>query len=337
MFRGTLTAAAMLAVMVLAAPAASAGSVCEDQAFIADYECWDLGLLGEVCLPVYEMTAVCTVTADDPGDSFAGADADPWTWTDYPPIPVNEQSMVSAPTITIAYVETTDPTNAELAADVTIPSGGAAPASVSFYLDQSFAQSLAFSGSGRYVFHLPIAGRADGSIQLAVSACSTSGCGASVGTMSRYTPGPLAADGTLVATWNDSDLDENGNVEVILKEADYGHAYRQLVTGTTFNIYEIGENSRFQFIDGSATLNVPPADAIPLWNAEIDTNGTINNAFATLTGCGSFYGCSRCVSQCGSPQNAFAYGGSAHDLIWNVVVENGTIALISGNSMEVSP
>ena len=246
------------------------------------------------------------------------------------------------PSISIVYVNTTDPYNPIVAADVAsndpddplnvvnLEVNGAT-------VDYSYSSGTAF---GRYPLRLTaISNFSDGNVSITAKACSGTGvCAQNSANMNRFTPSPGTASSTIYATWLEEDegSEELGPV-YIPRSASYSHGIRQLYTTTVFTCSEIGESSHYQVKDSLVTIS--GQDPMPVWGSTVEVRGTISWWISyRLTESANPVGCTFpviCSSKAGGVAGAFGYAPSVHEVVSPFTID-GQAAVITNGSVDIT-
>jgi hypothetical protein len=244
------------------------------------------------------------------------------------------------PTISIINVNTTDPYNPIVTADVasndpndpvnviTLEVNGTT-------VDYAYWGNTAFA---RYQLRLPaIIYFPDGTSSLTAKACSAAGvCSQYAANMFRTTPSPNTAGTSIFATW--LELDEAGEEPPIvgpvpvLKSAYYGHGLRQMYTTTLFGCAEVGETSHYLIRDSLVTIS--GAEPMPMWSATVTANGTIGwwNSWG-LWDSANPVGCTfpvQCSSKSGGVSGAFGFAPSVREAISSFLIDGQPTSITNG-------
>jgi len=226
------------------------------------------------------------------------------------------------PTVSIVDVDTTDPVNPLVVADI-VSNDPSDPVNVvnlevnGTTVDYSYWGNTAFA---RYQLHLgAISNFSDGNVAITAKACSATGvCGQSSTTMNRFTPSPGTASNTIFASWlEDDEGDEEFGPGFVVRSGSYSHGLRQSYTRTSFTCSEVGENSHYQVKGSLVTL--ASRDPLPEWAAIADVSGTLGYWTSyNLTEAGNPVGCTfpvQCSSKGGALPGAFGYAPSVQERI----------------------
>lgn len=236
------------------------------------------------------------------------------------------------PTVSLAWIDTTDPQNPIVAVDVTQNDPADAVNSVILDVSGMTQDYLGASGSGRYQLHFPSVENYGGSVGFAGRACTNAGiCGQAYGTMTRFTPSPDQASENINASWQEEE--ERGPVT---RFTSYNHVLRQMYTTTSFSCPERGEGSHIQLQDSLVTIS--GYDPLPWWSGSVATQGTINFASYGLSESANPVACTFptvCSSKSGGSTGTFGYAPSVHESLSGLVIE-GQNALTSGGSLDIS-
>ncbi len=171
------------------------------------------------------------------------------------------------PTVSIVHVDTTDPVNPLVVADIASNDPNDPVNVVNLEVNGTTVDYAYWSNTGfaRYQLRLgAISNFADGNVGITAKACSATGvCGQSSTAMYRFTPSPGVASNTIFASWQEEDEgDEESGPGFVLRSGNYSHGLRQLYTRTAFTCSEVGENSHYQVKDSLVTLQPRPAAGV---------------------------------------------------------------------------
>ncbi len=175
------------------------------------------------------------------------------------------------PSLSIAFIDTTDPYSPIVAIDVSTPDPNYPPDSVTLWVNGGQVSSSPWYGNARYQLRMPaVTGYPDGNTPIVAEACAVSAfCGSTAATMYRATPAwPLSASENMHANWLEGDT---------FMSADFGHQLQQTYQSTSFNISEIGQNSRQELGTSFVTISHMSYDPAPYWNGSASAYGTVGN------------------------------------------------------------
>ena len=150
------------------------------------------------------------------------------------------------PTVSIVHVDTTDPVNPLVVADIASNDPNDPVNVVNLEVNGTTVDYAYWSNTGfaRYQLRLgAISNFADGNVGITAKACSATGvCGQASTAMYRFTPSPGVASNTIFASWQEEDEgDEESGPGFVLRSGNYSHGLRQLYTRTAFTCSEVGE------------------------------------------------------------------------------------------------
>jgi hypothetical protein len=214
-------------------------------------------------------------------------------------------------------VNTVDPENPTITADVSSSHTAYPPAEVLLLIDGYAQTSIYPSANGTYSFDLPaIRTFGDGATEFAIEACdSEDRCATGNAQMVKNTPSAVEAADTL-HVWRYEGDD--------LLRAVYGHTFRQVYAKTVFNVPEEGENSRYQLKENGAVLswNDPTPNAIFSAGAYADmTNGQTISLGWCSWGEPACY-TDHCAAQCGYFGSYGLYAPAVDEWISSIRTEN---------------
>jgi hypothetical protein len=262
-----------------------------------------------------------------------------YTWCDVAADPLPPDAYVGGPTYTtppsvsMSFVDTTDPYNPIVGIDVSSNDDSDPTSWVILEVSGTTVDYTGFSGNGQYRLALGTIGDfGDGNTGINAKACTEYGvCGNDSQSVSRSTPSPNEAAKDISASWQEEE--EEGPVT---HSAAYGHTLRQVYTTTNFTCSELGENSHFQIKDSLVTIS--GQDPMPWWNASISTSGTINNASYGLSDSENPVGCTYpvlCSSKSGSSSGTFGYLPSVHEGITDFVID-GQGSIFTNGTLDIN-
>jgi|GEM_PF-2984925 len=244
------------------------------------------------------------------------------------------------PTVSIVHVDTTDPVNPLVVADIASNDPNDPVNVVNLEVNGTTVDYAYWSNTGfaRYQLRLgAISNFADGNVGITAKACSATGvCGQSSTAMYRFTPSPGVASNTIFASWQEEDEgDEESGPGFVLRSGNYSHGLRQLYTRTAFTCSEVGENSHYQVKDSLVTLS--SRDPMPEWAAIADAYGTLGYWTSySLTEAANPVACTfpvHCSSKGGGLPGALGYAPSVQERITSFSIEgqpthftNGTLS-----------
>jgi len=290
--------------------------------------------------PHGQMMAQCGYTTTTTYWDYAGGsycEVEVWpVYCDYgggnntpPPDDGSGGSPIIAPLVTVAFVDTTDPTNPVIGIDVQARDGSHPPQVVLLIVNGATRDSSSWYGSGRYQFNLQsIDSFGDGSVSIAGRSCAASNaCAQDTKQMTRYTGSPLLASTTLSASWQ-----EEEHEGPVTHSASYGHAFRQSYTTTTFSGgIESGQNSHFQLRSALATINGDPS---PIWNANATAHAS-STSTSFLSPSDNPVDCSSGCTSRGTNFGMFGYAASVDEQITSFVVD-GQGTMYSGGALSLT-
>ena len=231
------------------------------------------------------------------------------------------------PSVSIVHVDTTDPVNPLVVADIASNDPNDPVNVVNLEVNGATVDYAYWSNTGfaRYQLRLAaISSFSEGNVGITAKACSATGvCAQSSTTMNRFTPSPGAAGSTIFASWLEEDEgDEESGPGFVLRSGSYSHGLRQLYTRTSFTCSEVGENSHYQVKDSLVTLS--SRDPMPEWAAMADAYGTLGFWTSySLTEAANPVACTfpvHCSSKGGS-LGAFGYAPSIQERITSFSIE----------------
>jgi hypothetical protein len=249
------------------------------------------------------------------------------------PNPGGGSCSSTPPTVTLASIDTTDPYQPIVGVSVTSNDPYDPVSVVNLEVNGSTVNYLDFVGNGQYRLRLPpITDFQEGSASIVGKACTgTAACNQDSAMISRFTPSPQIASGTISASWQEEE--ERGPVT---RTADYNQQLRQTYRTTSFSCCETGENSHVQI--GESLVTLSGYDPMPWWNAGVNTSGTNTLATYGLADAANPVACTfpvLCSSKSGSAAATFGYSPSVHEAISSFVID-GANALFSNGSLDLS-
>jgi len=281
-------------------------------------EWWD-GTITYQILDMYEV-GFCDVSGGVPPDNTGGGG--------YVPPPT------SAPSVNLAFVDTTDVWNPIVGVDVSSNDSTDQVAWVIFEINGTTQDYIGYVGNGRYQLHMPaITTWGEGTQSLNGKACTGQGiCGESGANLNRFNQNPSTNGEDMSAAWQEEDPEGP-----VTRYGAYGHSIRQMYMTTWFSCSELGGNSHVEVKDSLVTISSVYPE--PMWNGSVQSNGTINNASWGLSyNPDNPVGCTFptvCWSKSGGAWGAFGYAPSVDDSVGSFVIE-GASAMMTGGSLHVT-
>ena len=157
-------------------------------------------------------------------------------------------------------------------------SGEGTPEGVELSLNGVLTDSVPWSGDAWYQLRAPaMIDIGDGTGTFNVQACMPNGgCGRGFAAITRHTPSPSRGAESISALWREGDD---------WKRAEYGHEFLQFYATTSFNVAEVGENTRRQLKENVVQLQWSDGHPEPSWSATVGSSGSLADTSHTAGSC----------------------------------------------------